>query len=290
MDNFPDYDRLDAAQLASAGGLKWTAFPGCIGAFVAEMDFGVAPPVANALQAAIASGRIGYPTPALAESLAQACAQWQATRHGWEVDPARVHAVGDVLGALELALAHFLPERTPVVLPTPAYMPFRPLLELHGRAVTEVPHVLRDGAWRMDLDGIDAALARGAGLVLLCNPQNPTGRVFDAGELRALSDVVGRHGARVFADEIHAPLVYPGHRHVPYASVGETAAAQVITAVSASKGWNLAGLKCAQLVLSNDDDLARWHRIQLLAGHGVSAVGMIASLRRSSSSRNISQS
>jgi len=274
----PDYDLLDEASLRTTGGLKWTAFPDCIGAFVAEMDFGTAPPVAAALQEAVAAGRTGYPTPALSSALSQACAQWQAERHGWRVDPARIHAVGDVLGALEVVLQHFAPSKTPVVLPTPAYMPFKPLLELHGHRVIEVPHRRSNGAWRMDLDAIDDALAGGAGLVLLCNPQNPLGRVFGQDELRALSDVVERRGARVFSDEIHAPLVYADHRHVPYASVSDAAARHAVTAVSASKGWNLAGLKCAQLVIGNDDDLARWRRMALFAGHGVAGLGMIASI------------
>ena len=273
-----DFDRIDEASLRAAGGLKWSAFPDCIGAFVAEMDFGLADPVAEALHAAVASGATGYPTPALTRGLAQACAGWQAQRHGWEIDPARIHAVGDVLGALELMLAHFLPPGTAVVLPTPAYMPFRPLLELHGHRVVEVPHLLRDGRWRMDLDGISAALAGGAGLVLLCNPHNPLGRVFEADELQALAEVVEAHGARVFSDEIHAPVVYPGARHLPYASVSAAAARHSVTALSASKGWNLAGLKCAQMVLGNDADQACWRRIGLVAGHGLSGLGVIASM------------
>src|SRR5690606_30193733 len=82
-----DFDQIDEAGLRAAGGLKWTAFPDCIGAFVAEMDFGLAPPVAAALQEAVARGRTGYPTPALSRELAQACAAWQAGRYGWQVDP-----------------------------------------------------------------------------------------------------------------------------------------------------------------------------------------------------------
>ncbi len=273
-----EFDRIDEASLRAAGGLKWSAFPDCIGAFVAEMDFSLASPVADALQAAVARGATGYPTPALTRELARACAGWQAQRHGWQVDPSRIQAVGDVLGALEIMLAHFLPPATAVVLPTPAYMPFRPLLEMHGHRVLEVPHVLRDGRWRMDLDGISAALADGAGLVLLCNPHNPLGRVFDTAELQALADVVERHGARVFSDEIHAPVVYPGARHVPYASVSDAAARHTVTALSASKGWNLAGLKCAQIVLGNDADLACWRRIALVAGHGLSGLGVIAAV------------
>ena len=122
--DFPDYDLLDEAHLRAAGGLKWTAFPGCIGAFVAEMDFGTAPPVARAMRHAIASGRTGYPSPALARELAEACAQWHSARHGWSVAPERIHAVGDVLGGLELVLAHFVPRNAPVVLPTPLHTPF----------------------------------------------------------------------------------------------------------------------------------------------------------------------
>ncbi|MDH5833007.1 MalY/PatB family protein [Luteimonas kalidii] len=272
-----DYDRIDEASLRDAGGLKWSAFPDCIGAFVAEMDFGLAEPVASALHDAIAHGRSGYPTPALTRELARACADWQQARYGWAVEPSRIHAVGDVLGGLEIMLEHFLPPGAPVVLPTPAYMPFRPLLELHGHPVIDAPHRWRDGRWEMDLDAIDAALGDGARLVLLCNPHNPLGRVFDLDELQALSTVVERHGARVFSDEIHAPLVFDGARHVPYASVSEAATRHAVVAVSASKGWNLAGLKCAQLVFG-EADLPHWRAITLIAGHGVSGLGMIATL------------
>ena len=91
---------------------------------------------------------------------------------------------------------------------------------------------------------------------MLINPHNPLGRVFTAEELLALCAVVDRHGGRVFADEIHAPLIYPGHRHVPYASLSATAAGHTVTATSASKAWNLPGLACGQLILSADDDRA----------------------------------
>ena len=278
MPEFRDYDRIDEAALRAAGGLKWSAYPDCIGAFVAEMDFGTAPAVAAALHDAIDNGRCGYPTPALAQELSEQCARWFDARCGWQVDPDRIHAVGDVLGGLETVLRHFLPAGTPVVLPTPAYMPFRPLLELLGHRVIEVPHCRTADGWAMDLDGIGQALHAGAGLVLLCNPHNPTGRVFAAAELRALAEVVEAHGARVFSDEIHAPLVFAGRRHLPYASVSKAAARHAITAVSASKGWNLAGLKCAQLVFTSDADLARWRGMALLAGHGVAGLGMIASV------------
>ena len=113
--------------------------------------------------------------------------------------------------------------------------------------------------------------------MLLCNPQNPTGRAFERDELAALSEVVDRRGARVVADEVHAPLVY-GRRHVPYASVDEAAAAHSVTVVAASKAWNLAGLKCAQVVVTNAADEQRWRQIGRFRTLGASTLGIVASI------------
>jgi cystathionine beta-lyase len=140
--------------------------------------------------------------------------------------------------------------------------------------VIEVP-LAPDGAH--DLDALDAAFAAGATLLILCNPHNPLGRVLTAQEMLAIAAVVQRHGGRVFADEIHAPLVYGGRRHVPYASLSPVTAGHTLTATSASKAWNLAGLKCAQVVLSNDADRETWTRIGNVAEHGAATLGVVAS-------------
>jgi cystathionine beta-lyase len=102
------------------------------------------------------------------------------------------------------------------------------------------------------------------------------GRVFLREELEAICAVVDRHGGRVFSDEIHAPLVYAGARHVPYASISDIAGRHAITATSASKAWNLPGLKCAQLILSNDADAALWEKIGQRPRHGASNLGVMA--------------
>ncbi|HEU0165206.1 MAG TPA: aminotransferase class I/II-fold pyridoxal phosphate-dependent enzyme, partial [Thermomicrobiales bacterium] len=115
-------------------------------------------------------------------------------------------------------------------------------------------------------------------LLILCNPHNPIGRVLTKDEMVKISEIVDRHNGRVFSDEIHAPLRYEGQTHVPYASVNGVAAGHTITAIAASKAWNLAGLKCAQLILSNEADAARWKEIGMFAGHGASTVGVIASI------------
>jgi cystathionine beta-lyase len=127
-----------------------------------------------------------------------------------------------------------------------------------------------------DLDAIEAALGAGAGTVILCHPHNPLGRVFTREELAAFAEVVERHDARVVVDALHAPLVYPGTTYVPYAAVSDAAARHSITLVSASKGWNLPGLKCAQAVLTNQEDAGLWDRTSFLRTGGASILGILA--------------
>ncbi len=136
---------------------------------------------------------------------------------------------------------------------------------------------LEDGHFRFDLDGIDRALADGAGTLIVCQPYNPLGRCFTAEELRAVATLVDRHGARVVSDEIHAPLTY-GNVHVPYVTASPEAASHAVTLTSASKAWNLPGLKCAAAITSNDADEARWQQISEMRTHGASTIGIEANL------------
>lgn len=270
-------DGLDPAALRARGSLKWTALDSEVAAWVAESDLGTAPTVRQALHDAVDGDLLGYLPPAVRRDMAQACADWYQERYGWTVPPSRIHPVADVLEALHLTVEHFSRPGSALVLPTPAYMPFLTAPGAWGRDVVEVPMAADDsGRPVLDLAAIDAALAAGGHLVVLTNPHNPTGRVFERAELVALSEVVQARGGRVFSDEIHAPLVMPGARHVPYASVSAEAARHTVTATSASKSWNIPGLKCAQVLLSNDDDAATWEPHDVLATHGASTLGAVA--------------
>ncbi|MFV0524736.1 MAG: MalY/PatB family protein [Acidimicrobiales bacterium] len=271
------FDKITVDQLQATGGMKWNRYgPGVIGAFVAEMDFGTDPAITEALHADIDTGTLGYLPAALRDGLARATADFMADRHGWTPRSEWIHPIPDVIRGFQVAIEHFSAPGSAVVLPTPAYMPFLSVPPQLGREIITVPMPVVDGRYVMDLDGIDRALAGRGDLVVLCNPQNPTGRVFEADELAALAAVVEARGGRVFADEIHAPLVYGPRRHVPYASVSAAAADHSVTATSASKAWNLPGLKAAQLLLTNEADADRWAEIGFLAGHGASNLGVVA--------------
>lgn len=263
--------------LRARGSLKWTGAQADVAAWVAESDLGTAPAVEEAVREALGRGLLGYLPPAVRSDLGRAVADWQRSRYGWDVDPARVMPVGDVRDALRLTLEQLTPPGTPVVIPTPTYMPFLTAPRVWGREVVPVPHADVDGRPALDLDALARALATGPGaLVVLINPHNPTGRVLTRAELTALAEVVDAHGGRVFADEVHAPLTLAGARHVPYASVSAAAAAHSVTATSASKAWNVAGLKCAQLVLTCDDDVEVWRAHDGLLTEGAATLGAVA--------------
>jgi cysteine-S-conjugate beta-lyase len=272
-------DTTTAATLRARGSFKWTApGPGGFGAAVAEMDFGAAPAILDALARLSADANFGYLPPYLAEELAAACADFMLRRFGWGPDPALIHPVPDVIKALEIAITHFSRPGSPIILPTPAYMPFLIVPGFLGREIIQVRMHDEAGFFTFDLDAIAAAFRAGGHLLIFCNPCNPLGRVFTHNEMTQLTDMVDRHGGRVFADEVHAPLVYPGSRHIPYASTSGTAAAHTLTATSASKAWNLPGLKCAEVILTNQPDRQRWEDMGLFASHGASNPGVVANI------------
>ncbi|HEX7355736.1 MAG TPA: aminotransferase class I/II-fold pyridoxal phosphate-dependent enzyme [Mycobacteriales bacterium] len=267
------------ASLRRRGSVKWRRYPeDVLALWVAEMDFPAPPPVQAAVVDAVARQEYGYPVSDRESDLPAAVAAWEEERYGWRVDPARVHVLPDVLKGVELAVERYSPTDSAVILITPAYMPFFDVPRVTRRPSIEVPTLVEDGVRRLDIAGIDAAFARGGGTVVLCHPYNPVGRSFSADELTSLCEVVDRHGGRVVSDEVHAPLTYAGDRHVPYASISPVAAGHTLTLVSASKAWNLPGLKCAQAIVSSDVDEERWRSLPPLKTHGASTLGIRANV------------
>jgi len=223
---------------------KWRKFTAdVLPSHIAETDFGVAPPVEEALLAAVRAGDLGY-AHAKSSGLYEAFAAFARRRWEWDVDPTAVVAVPDVMVGVAELLRLLTPEGSGVVINPPVYPPFFSVIAETGRKVVEVP--LEDG--QLPFEGIRAALRDGARAVLFCNPHNPTGRVADADEIRVLGEIAAEHDALFLSDEIHAPLTLPGITHVP--------AQNAIVLMSASKAWNLAGLKCG-LAIGPPDVLRR---------------------------------
>jgi cysteine-S-conjugate beta-lyase len=270
------FDAITAEQLSAPHSRKWSLHPGTIGAWVAEMDFGTAPVITAALHDAVTRGDLGYLAPATTRRMQDATAAYHRDRYGWEIPPERVHPVSDVMSALAVVLDKFAPGHGPLIVPTPAYMPFLSFPPTIGHDVIEVPSRRVGGRWLMDLDGIDEAFRRGGRTLVLCNPHNPTGTVFTRDELLAVAAIVERHNGRVFSDEIHAPLTFGAARHIPYASVSDEAARHALTATSASKAFNIPGLKTAQLITSNDADEELYQVFGFTVVHGASTPGVIA--------------
>ena len=248
-------DALPLETLRRRTSAKWTTYPPeVLPLFVAETDFPLAEPITATLQEAIALGDTGYTSER--SGLGEAYAGFASRRFGWQVDPARVWSTADVMmGVVELLRATCQPGDRVIIAP-PVYPPFSMCIPEAGCVVEEVPMRDTGTAWELDVPAIEAALADGARAVLLCNPQNPTGTVHSAETLAALAAAARRHGAVVLSDEIHAPLTQPGVTFTPFLSASEDAAAVGYALVSASKAFNLAGLKCALMVAAAEETAA----------------------------------
>lgn len=271
-------DSITLDALYKTGATKWTAGDGSIGAFVAEMDFGAAPVIKAALHAAVDNGIFGYMPERLIAEMTEAMSDWYRAEYGLDLATSDVLAIPDVIKGLEVAIEHVSRPGSKIIVSTPSYMPFLNVPPALGREVIEVPLARRNGRYEYDLDGLQKAFDDGGNLLILCNPYNPIGRVFERDELVALSALVECNGGKVFSDEIWAPMVFSGHKHIPYASISDVTAGHTITATSASKGWNLPGLKCAQLILSNDRDRKKMEQVGHFVGHGTSNLGVVANI------------
>lgn len=241
---------------------------------VAEMDCFLQPSIAAALHEAVDAGDTGYP--GVDPGLIEAFVDFADHRWGWSVDPAQVLVCGDVSVGGITAMKTLVEPGSGLIINTPVYPPFFAWPGAATLKRVEVPLAhdgpARDGQmWRLDLAGIEAAFAAGAKAFLLCHPHNPIGLVHPADDLRAVAELAQRYDAIVISDEIHAPLTLPGVRFEPFLTVSDAARRVGVALHSASKAWNLAGLKSAFIVTANASLAERLasHQDSLLwkAGH-----------------------
>lgn len=238
---------LPLDQLRQRSSTKWQKYPPeVLPLFVAETDYALAPAITDVLTRAVLLGDTGYTPPD--PGVREAFVEFSRRRFAWEVDPAHVFWTGDVMMGVVEILRRVIDPGDRVVVMTPVYPPFFDTVEEAGGVVERVPLARTATGWEIDLPAVEVALAGGARAVLLCNPHNPTGTVHTRDSLAALAEIAARFDATVISDEIHGPLGHAGHTFLPFLDASPTAAEVGYAVTSASKTYNLAGLKCAVMV------------------------------------------
>jgi cystathionine beta-lyase len=253
------FNGLDLNWLRAKPGVKWRGVePDVLPAWLADMDFPTPEPVRHALRVLIDSADLGYPGWLAGTPLRVAFADRMRARFGWAADPARVRETSEVVQGAQLALHFGTEPGDTIAVHTPTYPPFLETITAMSRQMLPIPMVDEPGGWTFEIDRLDQNLRTSrCRALLLVNPHNPTGRVFTIRELQALAELAERHDLLVISDEIHADLAYQPHRHIPIATLPGMAA-RTVTLSSASKTFNLAGLRCAVAHIGPDHLLATW--------------------------------
>ena len=268
------FDAITLASLRRRHSAKWSRYPvDVLPAWVAEMDYPLAAPIRAALHGAIEDDDCGYADPA---GLGATFAPWARATWGWDVAPPDVRVVPDVVTGLAELLQVATAPGDAVLIEPPVYPPFAGTARQLGRAVVTAPMTRTATGFAPDLAAIERAYAAGARVHVLCSPHNPTGVVYAADALAAIAALADRHDVLVLADEIHAPLTLPGATHTPFPMASAAAARRSIVLTSASKTWNLAGLKAAVLVACADAPRAILARLPPEISYHAGHLGILA--------------
>ena len=272
-----DWARVDLERRKHNQGEKWRLYPpDVLPVWVADMDFDVAPPIRAALADALDRSDWGYPVDPARCGIAEAYCERMASHFDFEPDPSQVELLCVVVLGIYIALLQLTEAGDGVLVQTPIYPPFLQALRETGRRLVEIPLTEESDAYGLDLAAIRAACDSSTRVLLFCNPHNPAGRVFTRAELEGLAELVLERDLIVLSDEIHADLVFKGHRHIPFASLSPEVAARTVTFYSASKAFNVAGLRCAVAAFG---DSALQERFRALPHHvrgGLSQPGILA--------------
>jgi cysteine-S-conjugate beta-lyase len=259
---------LSVAELRARRGVKWRRFPAdVLPAWVADMDFSVPDEVQAAVEAIVEKRDYGYGSGhgvrEGSEGLAGAFAEYAHANFDWgdhTVDPDGVLPVGDLIQGMYSPVYAFSEPGDGIVVQTPIYPPFLDTIATTRRRMVE-NRLVDDGKhYAVDVDTLRKIVDKSTRLLMVPNPHNPTGRAFTRAELEVMAEVAIEHDLIVVSDEIHADLVYSGHQHIPFASISPEAAARTITLTSATKGFNIPGLRCALMYFGSLDLKERFHQ------------------------------
>ena len=244
--------------------------------WVADMDFRVCPSVTEALRSRAEHGIYGYSNPG--KEYYDALLGWFSSRFGWQTEKDWVVNTPGVVYALNTAVRSLTQPQDAVMILTPVYRPFFNVVLNNGRTLVECPLVNQDGAYQIDFADFERKIIdNNVKMFILCSPHNPIGRVWQKEELEQIADICLRHNVLVVSDEIHADFVYPGYKHIPFASLSKEAEQHCIVCTAPSKTFNLAGLQCSNIFIPNAEIRDAFTRELSREGyHSPNVMGMLA--------------
>ena len=270
-----DFDRI----INRRGGdcIKWNLHPeDILPMWVADSDFAAPEPLVRALQNRMEHGIFGYSDSQTA-GFRQAVCHWMRSRFGWNTREEWVAFSPSVVFSLALCVTTFTAPGENVLFLTPAYPPFFQVCENNGRKVLTSSLIQNSGRYEIDFDDMEHKLARQrTRMFFLCNPHNPTGRVFSREELLRIGELCEKHNVLVVADEIHGDYVFPGKEHIPFASLSEEFGRRTLTAINPSKTFNVADLHASAVISANKSLLGRFSRAVSNLGLHSNAIGILA--------------
>ena len=272
-----EFDAVTVEAMREKEGAKWQRYANdVLPCFVADMDFSLAAPIHQALARQLETGDFGYARRLDERALPEIYADWAKRRFGWEVSPGSIVGLADIVQGIYLTTQLYADAGEGVITLTPTYPPLWRSVEETGRRLVSCTMQRGPDRYEIDFDRLGAAVDRKVRMLLLCNPHNPTGRAFTRAELEGLAELALKHDLTVLSDEIHADLVYPPHRHIPFASLGSEVAARTITMTSATKSFNIAGLRFAIAIFGSSTLQARFNAVPERVRGGLNSLGVLA--------------
>ena len=258
--------------------VKWNRYPSeVVPLWVADMDFRCPEPVLRALHERVDQGMFGYGFNS--GELAEVIPARLRSRYGWRVSTEDIVFLPGVVPGINLACRAATQPGDAVLIQVPVYAPIRKVAAAARCTCHAIQFVTgSDGRVEIDWDAFGVALRDRTRVFVLCNPQNPTGRVFSREELARMATACVEHGVTVISDEIHCDLLVDQLPHVPIASLGDDIARRTVTLMAPSKTFNLAGLQCAFAIIQNPELRARFQEMRTGLVPHVNALGMVAAV------------
>ena len=243
-----DFDRV--IDRRSSNSLKWDVGENELPMWVADMDFAAAPPIRAALEKRLSHGIFGYSV--IPDEWAESYIGWWKTRHGFELDREWLIFCTGVVPAISSCVRKLTTTAEKVLIQTPVYNIFFNSIYNNGRNILESPLVYADGGYSIDFDDLEEKLSDPqTTLMILCNPHNPVGKIWDCETLSKIGELCYKHGVTVISDEIHCDITSPNASYVPFASVSDICRDISVTCIAPTKCFNIAGLHTAAVSVPN---------------------------------------